>query len=244
MESGTPVPECDLRRRADAAEILDGPLQPDARLAGNLNDLARINRWTGGSSLLHRSLDWLLGSAPRPFSFLDVGGGRGDGVAGVVQWAARRQRRCEAILLDRSAPILHLADAQGYAGVCLLQGDGCRLPLRDRSIDVVACSLVLHHFSQGQATTLLRELARVARLGVIVDDLLRSHLGYLGAKVLGSVFTRNPLTRHDGPLSVRRAYTAKEISALLADAGLERRRHLTIPGYRTIVACRLSPAER
>ncbi len=53
---------------------------------------------------------------------------------------------------------------------------------------------------------LLRELRRVARLTPLVCDLRRSAVA-LAATWLWSRTSRNRLTRHDAPLSVRRAYT-------------------------------------
>ena len=66
----------------------------------------------------------------------------------------------------------------------------------------------------------LGEAARLARHGVVVNDLVRSRLNWLGARLLLALTTRNRYTRHDGPLSVRRAYTKVELRALLAAAGL------------------------
>ena len=64
-----------------------------------------------------------------------------------------------------------------------------------------------------EAVRLLREMARVARLGVVVNDLDRSRLGWVGAWLLGHLLTGNRYTRHDAPLSVRRAYRADEMAA-------------------------------
>ena len=69
-------------------------------------------------------------------------------------------------------------------------------------------------------STLFREMARVARLGVVVNDLDRRRLGWVGAWLIGHLLTRNRYTRHDAPLSVRRAYRPDEMAAMLRDAGL------------------------
>ena len=50
--------------------------------------------------------------------------------------------------------------------------------------------------------------------------LFRSWTGYLGAQALSRLFSDNPLTRHDGPLSVRKAYTRGEMADLARAAGL------------------------
>ena len=97
--------------------------------------------------------------------------------------------------------------------------DGRRLPWPDRSFDVVHASLVIHHLEPPDALAFLREAARVARLGVVVNDLVRARHHWIGARVLLPLMTRNRYTRHDGPLSVRRAYTRMELRALLAGAG-------------------------
>ena len=66
----------------------------------------------------------------------------------------------------------------------------------------------------------LGEMARVARLGIVINDLDRSRLGWVGAWLIGHVLTRNRLTRHDAPMSVRRAYRPSETAGLLREAGL------------------------
>ncbi len=54
-----------------------------------------------------------------------------------------------------------------------------------------------------------------------MSDLERSWGNWLGAKLLSwTLWARNPLTRHDGPLSVLRSYTRAELAALAAQAGL------------------------
>jgi len=105
-------------------------------------------------------------------------------------------------------------------GFHIAVGDGRCLPAADHSHDVVHASLVLHHLAPDEAIVLLREMRRVAAVGVIVNDLARGWLAWLGAWLLGHTLTRSRLTRHDAPLSVRRAYAPTEVRALLAGAGL------------------------
>ena len=104
-------------------------------------------------------------------------------------------------------------------GLELHVGDGLALPYPDRSFDVVHASMVLHHLTVDEAVRLIREMARVARLGVVVNDLERSRLGWIGAWLMAHLLTGNRYTRHDAPLSVRRSYRAVEMAALLRDAG-------------------------
>ena len=101
----------------------------------------------------------------------------------------------------------------------LVHHDALRMPFADASVEIVTCAFALHHFSPRMATGLLCEMARVARIGVIVTDLRRSHAAYWGARLLARGMN-NRLTRHDGPLSVLRAYTPVEVRSWMARAGL------------------------
>jgi hypothetical protein len=72
-------------------------------------------------------------------------------------------------------------------------------------------------------------MARVSRVAVLVNDLERRYLNYWSARVLAWTLWRgNRLTRHDGPLSVRRSFTVEELLDIGRRSGLERpsvRRH-------------------
>jgi hypothetical protein len=63
-------------------------------------------------------------------------------------------------------------------------------------------------------------MARTSSLGVIVNDLDRRRLGWIGAWAMTRLLTRNRYTRHDAPLSVRRAYRPTEVAQMAGQAGL------------------------
>ncbi len=55
-------------------------------------------------------------------------------------------------------------------GVRCAAGSAFQLPLPDRSVDVVLCARLLHHFSEPeQRIAVLKEFARVARVGVVLS---------------------------------------------------------------------------
>jgi hypothetical protein len=88
----------------------------------------------------------------------------------------------------------------------------------------------------------LRELARVSRRAVVVSDLERSLPNWLGALVLGATVWRgNRLTRHDGPLSVRRSFTAAELVELAERAGFTGARAYRHFPWRLILVIPLAP---
>jgi ubiquinone/menaquinone biosynthesis C-methylase UbiE len=108
--------------------------------------------------------------------------------------------------------------ADGDPGLSFVHADGTALPFGAGAFDAVTCTLSLHHFDPQPARALLRELRRVARLSPVVCDLRRSPVAFAAAWLWSRTST-NRLTRHDAPLSVRRAYTPDEAIGLARDAG-------------------------
>lgn len=210
-----------MDRLAGVDELLDGPLDDQAALVANLRDLARINRLTGGTRLTERALP-ALGDAR---TLLDVGTGGADIPVSLLAAARRAGRDLSIVATDSRAEVLAAARAARPAldrvrGLRLELGDGRALPYSDAAFDVGHASLVVHHLEPDDAVTFLRELRRVARHGVVVNDLVRSRLAWTGAVILVRTLATSRYTRHDGPLSVRRAYTTTELLELMSGAGL------------------------
>ena len=220
--------------RAHEEEWMDFPDQDLALLAECLDDLRRLNRWSGGLSLTIRALRHLTRElAPgAELKIIDVATGGADFPRAMAAWARCRKLQARVLATDLNSKILALAAYNAPPDVEFAVADARRLPFADGSFDVATCSLVLHHLEPDDAVRVLGEMRRVARRGVIVNDLVRSWVGYLGALVVPRAMSKNPLFRHDAPLSVRRAYTKGEMAALAARAGLGPVRFRGLPGYR------------
>jgi 2-polyprenyl-3-methyl-5-hydroxy-6-metoxy-1,4-benzoquinol methylase len=196
-----------LGKRLILPELLD-TLPPDQARA-SLGDLVRINRrWGGHSTLRHL----LRESVPdtQSFSLLDVGAASGDMGACVRRWypAAR------VTSLDYVES--HLAASQGDR----VAGDAFRLPFRRASFDYVFCSLFLHHFRDEQVIELLRKFGEVARKAVLAIDLERNPIPYYFMAWSWPLLGWDPVTVHDGAISVEAAFRGKELKELARRAGL------------------------
>ena len=222
----------------DRPELMDRPGHDPAVLAENLNDMRLVNRWLGGARLTVDGLERLTdGLAPnRRLRLLDVAAGGADISRVLVGWARRRCPDALVVATDLSHEILRLATDPPRPGLAFAVCDGLRLPFRDGAFDAAVCSLVLHHLRPDDAVRFLREMRRVSRLGVVVNDLVRWWPGVWGTWLMSRLFSRNPLTRHDGPLSVRRAYTRPELRALVVRAGLRGLWFEGFMGYRVALA--------
>jgi SAM-dependent methyltransferase len=111
--------------------------------------------------------------------------------------------------------------AAATSAVELQVADGPPLPYRSGSFDIAHASLLTHHLEPDDLVAFLAEMRRVSRFGVIVNDLDRGWFEWIGAWLLSRTLTRNAMTRHDAPLSVRRAYRADEIAEAAEQVGLD-----------------------
>ena len=213
-----------MRRLDDAHELLDGPLD-ERLLDGNLRDLARVNRWLGGAELSERAIAPL---AMNNFvlSILDVGTGGAD-----IPLSLARDGR-EITGTDIRPEIVAAATRSASRGRVVVR-EGELSDEADDSFDVVHASLVIHHLDPAAAVSFLTDMGRVARQAVVINDLDRGWRWWAGAWLLTRIATRNAYTRHDAPLSVRRAYTEIELVKMAHQAGLRPvARYGTRPAFR------------
>jgi len=212
-------------RRAPGIEILDSGQYVEKELKGTLSDLRLYNARFGGTRLMTREVARLIEDAGRPrrVTLLDVATGSADIPVSLSRWAASRGIELTGVGVDANGAVLDEARRYGRTSISpalFVQADACRLPHPDGSVDIAICSTFLHHLEREEVVAALVEMRRVARLGVIAVDLTRSRLALSLVWLLTRVTSRNRLTRHDGPLSIRRAFTPPELAELLVEAGM------------------------
>lgn len=205
-------------------ELMDDPALDAAEHRRALAGLARINALSRAGAGLWRSMRAM---APRggAASLLDVAVGSGDVLVDVAQRAAREGVTLGLQACDISAEALAATGERATAAGLRVVGhrrdvvrDG--LPHGDGGVDVVMCSLFLHHLKEGEVVGLLREMSRVARRGVVVSDLVRCRRGLIAAGVAGRVLTRSPIVRVDAVRSVEGAFTTEEMRSMARTAGM------------------------
>jgi ubiquinone/menaquinone biosynthesis C-methylase UbiE len=233
-----------MDRLTGGEELLDGPLDDEAALVGNLRDFRRLNRLDGGTTLTRRAIAALAGDDPAIETILDVGTGGADIPVALLADAKRAGRPLHVTATDSRAEVLAAAriarpGLEHLSGLLLGLADGRGLPYPDASFDVGHASMVVHHLSPEDAVAFLRELRRVARRGIVLNDLVRGRAYWLGAWLVVHAVAESRFTRHDGPLSVRRAYSQGELADLVRAAGLELVRTVVgFAGHRVAIAAR------
>jgi SAM-dependent methyltransferase len=205
----------DFSRRSTDAEIIDGADVGASDMARVLENLGTINRFLGGYSTTLSALTRLIPPALRRVRILDVGAGGGDMAQRLADWARASGRPADVVAVDLSEQATVFAKRQLGAtrDVSIVRGDVLALPFARDAFDVTICSLFLHHFRDDVVVRVLAAMLDVSRYGVVVNDLHRHPLAWVGIRALCALFGAHPIVRHDAAVSVLRGFTRDEIAA-------------------------------
>jgi|SRR5579885_3000232 SAM-dependent methyltransferase len=210
------------RRRTP--ELMDQPGLGAIAHTRALRGLGRINRVSRSASIIWPAIAGLWSRRrPQPVRVLDLATGGGD----IPIELAKRARRAGMDLRIEgcdvsSVAISFAARAAEGAGVSVrfFRLDALGEPFPE-GFDVLTCSLFLHHLDEDDAVGLLRKMADAARSTIVINDLLRSRIGYGIAWAGCRLLSRSPIVHHDGPVSVRGAFRLGEVRSLAERAGLD-----------------------
>jgi SAM-dependent methyltransferase len=239
-------------------ELLDHPDADGATVARSLNGIARANLWFGGWWAVRRGLELVVrrldgsavrlrgsacpersegaarrldGSAPA-LTLLDIGCGDGNLAARAVRWGRRQGIVIVPIGLERHRVAARLTRDRGIPS---LVGCAGGLPVREKSVDIVIASQLIHHLSEGAIVAFCQAADRVARRGVVIADLRRSLWALAAFQVGARLIALDTVTRVDGLTSIRRGFTRAELTSLLAAGGVQAHVEHT-PGFRLVAA--------
>ncbi len=204
-------------KRRRVPEVMDRPTIDASAHAHALRSLNYVNRLLG---MNRRQCQFLRRFGAVDMSVLDLGCGGGGFLADVAR-QPESIRPALRVGLDRSVFALRVAGSWHMDGVHYVASDARRIPFANDSIDVVTCSLFLHHFDAEDAAVIFREAARVARRGILVADLARSWPAWGLTWLVTRMVSRSWIFHVDGPRSVRAAFRSAELADLARGAGLE-----------------------
>jgi len=206
--------------RNTATEFLDRPDCNPALAAASYRFMEMVNSHFGGRRLVRR---FLVGETAgrqvaAPLRILDIGSGSCDIPLALSQWAHTRDLPLHFTCLEMADHAIDIARQQlaraGNSAVELLQEDIFTHEPAE-PYDCAVASMCFHHFSDDQILALVQRLRGFVRNSLLINDLRRSPLADLAARVL-LTGTRAPAgVRHDALLSIQRGFRVHELQALL-----------------------------
>ncbi|MEQ8277564.1 MAG: methyltransferase domain-containing protein [Deltaproteobacteria bacterium] len=207
--------------RSTALELMDDPAFQGPELEQTLAEIERINDNLGGYPPSLHGIEALLPPGTKKFSVLDVGCGGADFPMKIADWASSRGLEAEIVGIDLQPTTVDFASRRTRAY------DGIRIELANlfdleptAPYDIVHAAQVLHHFVGDEAERALAQMARLARWGVVVNDLHRHPLAWGGITVITRALAKSRLVKYDAPLSVLRGFSRDDFVGMCARAGL------------------------
>jgi SAM-dependent methyltransferase len=214
----------DFSRRAATPELMDIEEVSYADFRACLRDLAKVNRLT----LAYRPTLGFLGSVVaagrlpvgRPLSILDAGCGFGDALRRIDHWAQRRGVPVRLTGVDLSAHAMRAAAEATPPGRPIRWVKADLLSWRaEDGIDLIVSSLFAHHLDDRALIGFIRWMEATARIGWFVNDLHRHPLPYHVFRLWAGAARWHRFVRHDGPVSITRAFSRADWRRLLGEAG-------------------------
>ena len=196
-----------LKKRSYEPEIIDDFSIDDERIDKALSELNIINSFLGGYSVTKKGLNEFRKMVPSngKIKILDVGAGGSD-----LFILRQNGFALKPVSLDkniRAAKFLKRKDPR----LDIVCADAFNLPFKPKSFDVVHASLFLHHFKEKSIGRIFEELRKISIDDIIVNDLRRSYVAYLGISILTGIFSKSKLIKNDGPLSVKRSFKRSDL---------------------------------
>ena len=214
-----PPEPLDFTHRADLSEWMDEPCSY-AEFRSCLISLRFSNRLTFN---YRPTLQWLRQFRGRtePLHIVDVGSGGGDMLRCIERWAARGGVAVELTGIDLNPYAARAAKefSKGRSKIRWLTGDAFSVQLH-RPPDIILSSLFTHHLPDVEIVRFLQWMEKTAYLGWFVNDLYRDRTPYVAYRLLSSALRLHSFVRHDGPVSIRRAFRVADWHTLLLAAGM------------------------
>lgn len=214
------------KQRTDTPEIMDDFNLEGHLLTDALDKIAAINKWLGGNQLTIKSVEKLLKDWPKenPVHIVDLGCGNGDMLRSLANYGWENNFDFKLTGIDANAYTVNYATqcSSTYPNIKYLSADIFEFDFAQQPIDIVLCTLTLHHFKNEQIVRLLTRLNQTTNKGIVVNDLHRSRIAYHLFQLVCLIFRLNRMSKEDGLTSILRGFTKDELEALSQKIGLTR----------------------
>lgn len=211
-----------FKDRSGQSEMLDSPGIPDQLLHKNLGELDIMNRLIGGHAISLEGIKRLMTDRQKKYHLVDLGCGSGDVLRFIARWARANQYHVKLTGVDMNADAIKylIEKSIEYPEITGIIADYEDYIAATDDIDIVHCGLFCHHLDDSKLVQLFGYLKSSSCQGIVINDLHRSPLAYYGVWFLTRLLNGSALSKHDGPVSVLRAFKRKEIETLIQLAGL------------------------
>ena len=184
-----------------------------------------MNHWLGGKTTLICALNTVYQQRSRSLeaktiTIADLGCGGGDLLRAVHDWAKAKQLNVELMGFDANPFMVRYAveKSRMFSEIRFKTANVLSDAFTTMRFDIVCLNTFCHHLTDADFIKLLNQLQTQASTAIIVNDLHRHWIAYLSIKLISRLLNFSYLAKHDGPLSVLRAFRKCELIDLIKQA--------------------------
>ncbi len=215
-----------LSHRSNESEYMDDPSIEEKELKTALSDISRVNRLLGGNNITLNAIDTIITktSPSHEVIIVDLGCGDGEMLRAIAKKYRTHKKKVQLIGIDLNPKSLQYARqaSSSYPEISYLQQNILDIEAAQFSCDLIICTLTLHHLTDTEIQKVMSKCINLASLGVIINDLHRSHLAYYAFKLFSLFFIKGAIAKHDGLVSIKRGFKKQELIAHAHTMGLQR----------------------
>ena len=211
----------DFSRRSLQEELMDTEPVTYEQFEDCLRELETINQWAFAYPPTLRWLRKILRDTQKNnLSILDIGSGGADMLRHI--WKRFGKPYKDMVLTGVDINPFSKKAADIFSKDLPIHNETSDIFTFDsaRQADVIISSLFTHHLSDEQLVRFLQWMEQHSTIGWFINDLHRHTIPYYVIKIATRLFSRNHLIKHDGPVSVSRAFTRTDWQRLLQMAGI------------------------
>jgi 2-polyprenyl-3-methyl-5-hydroxy-6-metoxy-1,4-benzoquinol methylase len=214
----------DFTHRASGIELMDDLDASGVDLRQALRELEAINYLLGGNYVTLNGIDELLNGVVtrEDLHIADLGCGSGDMLKLIRKLLDKRRTRAVLTGIDANAHVIGFA-SRHTPHACAINYRTLNIfspQFKTLKFDIVTATLFFHHFTTERLVELFRQLKSQASVGLVINDIHRHWFSYYSIKWLTGLFSRSVMVKHDGPMSVLRAFKKRELLEILRQAGI------------------------
>jgi len=210
-------------QRSSQKEQLD-----DLNLSGNqlhqtLDELALINKFLGNYQAIRKAIFNVISKSNQSsFQIIDIGCGGGDVLVFLAKLFRKKGIQASFLGIDGNENSLNYArqKAVDFPEIQFKQDDLLADTFHLPKCDLLITSHFIYHFDNQQVISFLQKHSKQIKLAFLASELERNSFAFWLFKLFSPFLNFSKMTKEDGALAIRRAFTKQELTTLLKKANI------------------------
>lgn len=211
----------DFTQRSLEKELMDEQSFSDLEWMHMLDDLAWVNRYLMGIRRSTTEIKALY--AGSPITVADFACGGGTNLIAIAKWAKHQKIAAKFFGYDINPALIEYTQNQKIQNIPIsFEREDIFSPgFSEKTFDIVMCNFFCHHLTNDELVNFIHQMYQQAKCGVIINDLHRHWLAYIGFNIVSFLRKFHPVMRADGLTSVKKGFIKQELIDLLNQAGIK-----------------------